>query len=203
MKLMEFLKLVDRLVQITNTLQGTDLSYDSYDSTLELNSGLKFRLSMNSTRTQLQVLVGTGYHMLVNLYYWSEMNSTLRNDNYLKVSTALPSFYNNYIHREKDRVLFKAPNTFPVLPYDQCFDEDVLQPLMFQLSTIYTENEVQSMVAVRYLCPALTDAERQAKKYFPVIGLDLWALSFLSEEDVLEFIEYTDEVNGVLQHTEI
>lgn len=203
MKLMLFLKLVDKLVQISNELQDSrDTSYGSY-APQQLSTGLKFTISMNSTRTQLEVLVDTGYNMLVNLYYWQEVHSTLRNDNYLKICTYLPSFYNNNIHREMDRVLFKAPNTFPVLPYEQCFDEDVLEPLMFQLLTKYTENEVQSMVAVRYLCPRLTDAERDAIEHFPVIGLDFRALSFLSEQDILELIDYIDEVTDVRSTTSI
>lgn len=203
MKLMLFLKLVDTLVLISNELQESrDTSYGSY-APQQLSTGLKFTVSMNSTRTQLEVLVDTGYNMLVNVYYWQEMHSTLRNDEYLKVCTDLPSFYNNHVYREMDRVLFKAPNTFPVLPYDQCFDEDVLEPLMFQLLTKYTENEVQSMVAVRYLCPRLTDAERNAKEYFPVIGLDFRALSFLSEQDVLELIDYIKEITDGICSTEV
>ena len=207
MKLMLFLKLVDKLVQISTDLQDSrNTSYDSYNNynnPLEMSSGVKFTVVMDSTRTQLEVLVDTGYHMLVNLYYWQEIHSTLRNDEYLKICTDLPSFYNNNVYRETDRVLYKAPNTFPVLPYDQCFDEDVLEPLMFQLLTKYTENEVQSMVAVRYLCPYLTPAERNAKEYFPVIGLDFRALSFLSDQDVLELIDYIDEVKNVICTTEI
>lgn len=202
MKLMTFLKLVDKIVLINyELLHNKNKSYDKTSNVL--STGLKFNVSIDFARAQLEVLVGTGYHRLVNLYYWSEMDNSLRNDNYLKVCTNLPSFFSNKIHREKDGVLFMAANTFPVLPHGQCFDEDVLEPLMFQLMTMYTENEVQSMVAVRYLCPDLTSAEREAKKHFPLLGLDLTALSFLSEEEILELIDYIDGVFDVASTTNV
>lgn len=199
MKLMTFLELVKEMMLMYEEVQDTSIVYEQ-STCLELSSGVRYILEVNEERVNLEVLVDTGFQRLVNANRWQEVRSTLRNDNYLRISTAFNNVLPHGIYRETDSVLYKAPNTFPQLPYDQCFDEDVLEPLMFQLLTKYTENEVQSMVAVRYLCPYLTDAER-AELMNPLVSLDLWALSFLSEQDVEELRDYIKEVHDYVTRT--
>lgn len=201
MKIITFLESVKELIQIFNEVQDTDITYRQKTS-LSLSSGVRYMIEINSTRINVEVLVDTGYQRLINTNTWQEVRSTLRNDNYLMISTAYNNVLNHQIYRETDGVLYKAPNTFPQLPYDQCFDEDVLEPLMFQLMTKYTENEVQSMIAVRYLCPYLT-VEQRAEIVNPLVSLDLWALSFLSEQDVEELKGYIQEVCDVLRNSEV
>ncbi len=201
MKLITFLESVKELVEIFNKVQDTDITYTQKVS-LSLSSGVRYMIEIDSTRINVEVLVDTGFHRLINIASWQVLISTLRNDNYLRISTEYNNILNQPIYRETDRVLYKAPNTFPQLPRDQCFDEDVLEPLMFQLMTRYTENEVQSMVAVRYLCQYLI-AHQGAEMVNPLVSLDFRALSFLSEQDVEELKGYIQEVCDVTSTTNV
>lgn len=185
MKLIAFLDIVKNLVQIFKDIQVTNIEYDR-QVTKTLSSGIKYIFEIDQERINLEVLVSVGFHRIININNWQGYGfiTSLRNDSELIINTKYAK--NNYgIHREtykKKGIKSVDSDTVPQLPFNQCFDEDVLEPLMFQLLTKYTINEVQSMIAVSYLCQDI----EMCYELLPMISLDLTALSFLSEDDIME-----------------
>ncbi|AFC21498.1 hypothetical protein GAP32_050 [Cronobacter phage vB_CsaM_GAP32] len=180
MKLKIFLELYKIFEEIYRNVKNN--SHIRFHRLGRLSTGREFVISADRVYVYMELQDGNSMLDFIKITDsdGTQIHSTLRDDRLFRYPTKYATTLRHGIYRESSGVLFKAPNTFPFLN-NVPMDEDVLEPLMFQLSTKYTINEVNAMV----LANAFEEIHK-GRYHQPGISIDFNSFDMLTDEELLE-----------------
>lgn len=175
MKIILLAKLVKVLKNVYDN--ATDMFMNTaQDGILQTPSGLSYRLFCTKQSACIHMV---GLSELLSFQHFSmPLDTMLRDDHKLTIQTRYNIFKD--IIRESSTELYKARNSFPVLPPSR-LTHDELEAIEFQLLTRYTQNEVNSMILYHLYSTEYNNTH-------PRCAIDFNVYDILSEEDLEHLI---------------
>lgn len=184
MKILLLAELVIAMKELRYSLNNT-FTVDKDDRTKSTPSNKEYRFFNDTVGTSLYFI---GYEELITFQDFSvPLNSTLRDDYKFTIQTRYGLIRD--IVRESSEELYKARNSFPLLPSSQLSDDD-LESMEFQLLTQYTQNEVNSKILYHVYCNSCNSVySNDLNDTHPRVQVDFRVYDILSEDDLEHLIQ--------------